>query len=364
MALPAYLGSMKPGDLLAERYILEKEIGSGHHGAVFQAVDTRLDARVAVKISDGTDASCLDTFQARFRREAYIGYKLGRESARFVSAFDWGQLDKTTLYLAMDLVPKARNLELREGERQTKLAELIEAARLVALAHGEGVIHRDLKPTNFLVDRRDRVFMADFGLAKVVDEDEEDVAEMVQLTQTNTALGTCVYMPPEQFENAKNADFQSDVYSLGVMLFLALTGRFPYEGKNGTAVFKKLMMVRHGRARPARPRDYDGATISPKLDAVCAQAIAVEAKDRTRSVDEFVTALEHAAGLAPKKRGIVGRVLEKAGSGRHPAPRKKRGKRTTGRRQVEEPPARPPEETQTLQGLSPWQRFLNDKTGD
>jgi serine/threonine protein kinase len=141
---------MQPETRVASRYVIERELGQGGMGSVYVARDEKFATAVALKIASASGALHAE-FKERFVREARIGGRLGRQTG-FVRAFDWGELDGTTLYLAMDLVEKARPLDLRTGTREERLKRLVAGARLVALVHAQGVVHRDVKPQNFLVD--------------------------------------------------------------------------------------------------------------------------------------------------------------------------------------------------------------------
>ncbi len=228
--------------LLANRYRLERQLARGGMGAVYLAWDQKFDRPVALKVAE-PGAMNVEHFKARFRREARIGDFLGR-SPGFVRALDWGELPGSRLYLAMDLVPYARTLDLCSGGIHERLARLAGAAELVARAHARGVIHRDLKPANFLVGTDGSVFLADFGLAKRVGEDQSDdpLVSSTFTTRTGIGFGTPDFMAPEQFEDAKTADMRADVYSLGVMLFFALTGDLPFKGKAPSEIMRVQMM--------------------------------------------------------------------------------------------------------------------------
>src|SRR5581483_6989209 len=134
---------MEPGETIAARYTIEKLLGKGGMGSVFVARDEKFGTRIALKVAQASGA-LYDDFKARFVREARLGNRLGQSERGFVRALDWGEIDATTLYLAMDLVEGARPLDLESGSLAQKLGRLREGARLVALAHANGVVHRDL----------------------------------------------------------------------------------------------------------------------------------------------------------------------------------------------------------------------------
>ncbi|MBI3722558.1 SUMF1/EgtB/PvdO family nonheme iron enzyme, partial [bacterium] len=286
---------MKPGAKLAGRYTIEKEIGRGGMGSVFIAKDEKFGERVALKIA-AASGGLYDEFKARFVREARLGNRLGREKG-FVRALDWGELDATTLYLAMDLVSGARPLDLSSGSLEKRLDRLRTAARLVAAAHKMGVVHRDLKPANFLCGSDGTIWLSDFGLAKLRGA-KDDVESPGQLTRSGVGMGTPTFMPPEQFQDARQADEKADVYSLGVMLFLVLTeGRFPFEG-SPMSIMMNQERVREGRAPMPRARDSSpGAPAA--LDDLCARAMEVDPAKRLESANAFVSGLDAVLGSAP-----------------------------------------------------------------
>jgi hypothetical protein len=281
----------EPGSRIAGRYTIERVLGQGGMGSVYLASDEKFGARVAVKVASATGASYA-RFRARFVREARIGNRLGKERG-CVRALDWGELDDHTLFLAMDLVEGARSLDLVTGTLDARLEKLAAAARLVALAHSQGVIHRDVKPQNFLEDERGAIWLADFGLAKVRGETEDDASpeDAADLTRPGTSMGTPWFMPPEQFRDASNVDERADVYALGALLFLALTGKPPFEGRTPGEILLKQEHARQGLepvpAPRARARDVPLA-----LDALCVRAIALDPAERLASARELVLGIE------------------------------------------------------------------------
>lgn len=296
---------------IANRYLVHEEIGRGGMGVVYRALDEKFDAEVAVKVLSSNMASAGAV--ARLRREAKLGNLLGRQDG-LVRALDWGRLKNGKHYLVIDYVPGAKDLDLRQGPLVTRVRRLREAAALVDKAHTAGVLHRDIKPANFLLDRAGKLHLTDFGIAKRVDDpaaadDDEpldddantlvDVKPGPQLTGKNVGLGTPFFMPPEQFEDAASVDARADVYALGVMLFLALTGEYPFPGKSPPEVYKAVMKARYGSGDPPSVRDHL-RTIPAALDRVVARALAPNRDERFATVAELLAALDKAnweAGL-------------------------------------------------------------------
>jgi formylglycine-generating enzyme required for sulfatase activity/serine/threonine protein kinase len=286
-------------EVLAGRYRLERELARGGMGVVHLAWDERFDKRIALKVATPGLVGH-EEFRARFRREAKIGDLLGQRTG-FVRAFDWGELSDGRLYLAMDLVADARPLDLATGALDQRLERLLRATELVAQAHEQGVIHRDLKPQNFLQGPDGAIHLTDFGLAKLLADDQaqaagddvtlDDAATFASLkTQSGAAFGTPHYMAPEQFEDASRVDERADVFALGVMLFQALCGQFPFVASTPRGLARAHVRVELGQAAAPRPRDHLGS-VAPDLDALAAEAIAVHPDRRVADARTFARRL-------------------------------------------------------------------------
>jgi hypothetical protein len=261
--------------IIAGRYRLGEQIGEGGMGEVYAADDLRFRSKVAVKLASPAGAA-RRTSRARFEREARIGNRLGRLTG-FVRAFDWGVLaEGRGLYLAMDLVSDARSLDVLSGPVLQRLERVLAAARLVAKAHAQGVVHRDLKPGNILQGPDGEIQLADFGIARLIGEEDDE--HSAALTLTGDGLGTPAYMAPEQMENARDVDGSADVYSLGVMMFQALTNEFPYPPTDFRQLWVAQERVRRGEVPPPRPGDR--VACLDAFDSLCASALALDPEDR------------------------------------------------------------------------------------
>ncbi|MCO5167313.1 MAG: protein kinase [Planctomycetes bacterium] len=280
---------LPPGTRVAGRYVVAQVLGRGGGGAVYAAVDTRFGRAVALKVAALDDPESVE----RFQREARLGNRLGQASPGLVRCHDWGEVAPGRLFLVMDLVDGARPLELTRGPLAARLELLERAALLVAELHDLGIVHRDVKPSNFLVDRDERVFLSDLGLAK--DLRAAGGAEEL-LTRAGDALGTPAFMAPEQFEGAAQADERADVYALGVMLFIALTGRPPFLG-DPMRVIAAQVRVAQGVAPPPRPAALV-PDLPPALDALCARALSFDPAARVPGARLFALELRRAAGAA------------------------------------------------------------------
>ncbi|MGE0712542.1 MAG: protein kinase [Planctomycetota bacterium] len=286
------------GTVVAERYRLDSELGRGGMSQVFVASDIKFDTPVALKLSAPSMNAA--EFKARFKREAMIGRMLGARSTGFVRALDWGE-HGPYLYLVMDLVEGACDLDLKTGGRGERLDRLARLAQLVREVHAMRIVHRDLKPQNCLVSPDGRLHLADFGLAKVLDHPEMEQREALgNVTQTGTAMGTPYFMAPEQILDASKVDERADVYALGVMLYLALTGDLPYRGSIRELIAAQAAVELGTRPAPT-PRDVD-PQVPPNLDALCRDATKLEPSERVVSVQVFLERL----GVDPGRGTTVG----------------------------------------------------------
>lgn len=240
------------GDLFAGRYRIERALGEGGMGRVYEAHDTRLDERVALKLLSFAAAD--DEHMARFQKEVRLARRITHPNV--ARTHDIGDADGSP-FLTMELIDGQSLDDLIDarlehaGPREGPLApdEAVEVAIPMALgleaAHRAGVVHRDLKPANVMIETREgalaRVVITDFGVARAVDGAEK---------QTSGVLGTPIYMAPEQIVGEEVGPF-SDIYSLGVVLYEMLTGRLPFTGATPMAV-----ALARCRVSPTDPREH------------------------------------------------------------------------------------------------------------
>ena len=273
------------------RYILERQLGKGAMGAVYLARDTELGRNVALKIP--TFAPDEEEYRERFYREARAAAVLSH--ANLCQVFDIGEHDGR-LFITMTFIdgqPLSRHIGLSRFTDERVIARLL---RKIALglhhAHENGILHRDLKPGNILIDKKGEPFVTDFGLARKLDPRAED-----RLTQEGTIVGTPAYMSVEQIEDgAKNVGPRSDIYSLGIILYEMLTGELPFTGPV-MAVIGKIL-----RDKPKPPSALK-KSISPRLESICLKMIARSADERFGSMKEVADAL--AAFIREAKTEVI-----------------------------------------------------------
>jgi eukaryotic-like serine/threonine-protein kinase len=270
----------RKGTIVDERYKLDRKIGSGGMADVWLADDRELSRKVAIKILHANFAQDKE-FVERFRREAQSA--AGLQHPNVVSIFDRGEF-RDTYFIAMEYVDGPQLKQLVKGGMGTQDAidftrQILNAARF---AHRKGIVHRDLKPQNVLIDEDGRARVADFGIARGSSSD---------ITATGSVMGTAQYLSPEQAQG-KDVTPRSDIYSIGVILYEALTGRVPFEGDSAVAVALKQVSE-----TPRRPSTIN-PNVPPALDAVVMRALAKDPEARFNDADAFMKALD-AAERAP-----------------------------------------------------------------
>ncbi len=262
--------------LVDNRYRVIGRIGSGGMADVWVAEDTHLQRKVALKVLHHRFAQDQE-FVQRFRREAEA--VAGLQHPNVVGVFDRGAVNGT-YYIAMEYL-EGRSLKelidagLTPAAAVALVRQILEAARF---AHRHGIVHRDLKPQNVIVDSEGHATVTDFGIAR---------AGVSEITQTGSVMGTAHYLSPEQAQGL-DVTPSSDIYSIGVILYEALTGQVPFEGDSTVAVaLKQVSQV------PQRPSALN-PQVSPALDAVVMRALAKDPGQRFADAEGFIAALEAA----------------------------------------------------------------------
>jgi len=265
------------GEVVADRYELEELVGTGGMSSVFKARDRLLERSVALKILHEHYLSDPD-YVERFRREARAVAQLAHPN--IVTVIDRGEQDGRQ-FIVFEYVDgeNLKQLVSREGALPVREAvELaVQVARALGYAHERGIVHRDVKPQNVILNEDGRAKVTDFGIARSVDVDG--------VTQTGTVLGTSDYIAPEQAQG-QPVDAHTDVYSLGVVLYELLTGELPFRGEGFVAV---AMQHVNEPAPSVLERRGD---VPPRLALVIERAMAKRPEDRHGSMDELVVDLE------------------------------------------------------------------------
>ncbi|MBI3855976.1 MAG: protein kinase [Planctomycetes bacterium] len=266
----------KPGRILG-KYTIVREIGRGGMGVVYEALDTTLSRRVALKmlvIQPKADPKAVRTDEERFLREAKLTAQLPPHP-NVVGVYEAGILDGNR-YIAMELIQGVSMLDWWK-EKSNRLRQQVTVLRDTALgvqhAHQHGVIHRDLKPENLLIDGAGQPHITDFGLARELQQSPKDA-----LTGKGMVVGSPHYMSPEAVRGLR-VDRRADIYSLGVILYEAFTGKRPFDGGTPEEIMLKAL-----KAEAPSPSSILRSQLDPalhrSLENICLKAIAKDPGDR------------------------------------------------------------------------------------
>jgi serine/threonine-protein kinase len=281
------MSDFEAGTIIDGRYRLLSRLGAGGMADVYLAQDEQLDREVAVKLLHRRFAED-PGFVERFRREAQSAASL--QHPNVVSVFDRGAYDGT-YYIAMEYL-QGRTLKrviredapLEVGRAIDLTIQMLKAARF---AHRRGVIHRDLKPHNVIVDDNDHVKVTDFGIARAGASD---------MTETGSIMGTAQYLSPEQAQG-HSVSAPSDLYSIGIVLYELLTARLPFDGESPVAI-----ALKHVSEPPVPPSEFNPA-VPKALEQVVMWSLNKNPGDRPADADQFILALEHVRESLPAAAG-------------------------------------------------------------
>jgi serine/threonine-protein kinase len=296
-------------DTLPPRYRSPRRIGHGAMGEIYLATDETLGREVVVKVLSDRYAAD-EAIRERFKREGLAAARLSGESGA-VTVFDVGEWRGRPFLVMEHLGGGSLEDRLREGGAQPPeqvLAWLDQVAETLDSAHWHGIVHRDVKPANLLLDSRGDLHVADFGIASA--------AGLDSMTITGTIMGTAGYLSPEQAQGER-AGPESDLYALGIVAYELLSGRRPFE--NDSPTIEAAAHVHAPVPSIAERCDH----LSPALDPVFRRALAKDPDARYGSAREFVSALREtlvpaaetallpppARPAAPRRSGIPARVL-------------------------------------------------------
>lgn len=286
------IAALAPGTVISGKYRVEQAIGAGGMGAVVAARHLDLNTIVAIKVLLPS-ASNNEEAMTRFVREGRAAAQL--TSPHAAKVHDTGRLPSGEPYLVMELL-RGRDLRAHLAEvRRVPLGQatdwILQATHALAEAHALRIIHRDVKPANlFLAETADgshQIKVVDFGISKQLD------AKDVELTSTQSTVGTPRYMAPEQMRSSKFADVRGDIWSLGIVLYELTTGRNPFHGDTVTALCFDVM-----ERTPARPSEL-APELPSEFDDVVLKCLEKDPDDRYQSMDAL------SAALRPFARGSL-----------------------------------------------------------
>jgi tRNA A-37 threonylcarbamoyl transferase component Bud32 len=268
------------------RYNIERTLGKGAMGVVYEGIDPKLNRRVAIKtiLKSHLDPDTAKDYSMRFSREAQAVARLNHP--HIVQVYDFAE-EGDVAYLVMEFI---RGKELKNFFDANERFDIKEAVRIMCelldaldFAHNAGIIHRDIKPANVMLDAQARTKLTDFGVARVQDSDRTQA----ERTQAGTMVGTPAYMSPEQITGG-TIDKRSDVFSAGIILYQFLTGEKPFTGGGAWTIAKKII-----QEDPPAPSSLNNA-VTPFFDAVVNKALSKNAETRYQSAKDFGVALRRA----------------------------------------------------------------------
>ncbi len=276
-ASPVSLSPLLPRSFLGKRYEILDLLGEGGMGAVYKARDRELDRIVALKVIR-PELAVHPEVLARFKQELILARKVTHRNV--IRIFDLGEVDGTK-FITMDYVEGQDLKGLVKAKGKLQIEEIVQIVKQVCLAleaaHNEGVVHRDLKPQNIMVDQQGRAYVMDFGIARSI--------EPGGMTQTGMLVGTPEYMSPEQVRG-EHVGPRSDIFALGLILYELLTGKMPFDAPTAQAsMFKRTK-------EPARPAVELDPNVPRFLSEVARKCLELDPKRRYQSTREIVDDLE------------------------------------------------------------------------
>src|SRR5919205_2462500 len=275
------------------RYNIERTIGQGAMGVIYEGADPRLGRRVAIKtiLKAQLDERAAKDYSMRFVREAQAVARLNHP--HIVQVYDFGE-EGDIAYLVMEFIKGKELKNFFDANERFDLKEVVrimgELCEALEFAHNAGIIHRDIKPANVMIDAQGRTKLTDFGVARVQDNDKTSV----ERTQAGTMVGTPAYMSPEQITGG-TIDKRTDVFSAGIILYQFLTGEKPFTGSGAWTIAKKII-----QEEPPLPSSLNNAVTS-LFDAVVNQALAKNPDQRFQSARDLSVALKRALEGKPEE---------------------------------------------------------------
>ncbi len=279
--------ALSPGDIIDDKYRIVRLLGEGGMGAVYEAENTRIARRVAIKVLLGDAAERPDVVQ-RFEREAQAAGRIG--SDHILEILDFGNLPNGDRFMVMEMLDgeelssRIKRQVLTPEQTVPLFLQLLDG---LAAAHAAGIVHRDLKPDNIFIlkekaGQKDFVKIIDFGISKFNQLNDSEHSK----TKTGMLMGTPYYLSPEQARGAARSDPRSDIYSCGVILYQCVTGVVPFDAETLNELLFAIVLS------PPRPIDE----VAPHLDAgfrsIIQRSMARELHERFQSAQEFRDALD------------------------------------------------------------------------
>lgn len=305
------------GRMVSQRYTVSERLARGGMGEVYLARHAELNQRVAVKFLHRRFADD-EEFATRFFNEARSACRVNHPYA--VTIYDYGRLEEGTLYIVMEFVGGISLKEVIQRDGRVSVENTLrigqQAAEVLSAAHGQAIVHRDVKPDNIMVmessSGRPSIKMLDFGIAKILDDD----SSIGSLTQTGVTFGTPEYMSPEQAAG-RDVDERSDVYSLGLCLYAMLVGKPPFSGNN-----KLALLQRHIREAPPSLDNASGQALPAELVRLVGEMLEKDPERRPQSMDVVASRLEElqrTSSASTSGRASTGAIRRAPAAGSAPA---------------------------------------------
>ncbi len=306
---PVMPGYLQPGEIIADRYRLERELGRGAMGTVWQAAHVTLGQRVAIKLIAAEQVESPEA-RLRFSTEAKAAARL--KSRHVVQVIDDGQTVEGMPYIVMEFLEGETVEDKLERSGALPLAEAVRitthVCRALSRAHANGIVHRDLKPANiFLTKSEDDEHgwiakVLDFGVAKLLGDGDASA------TKTGTLVGTPLFMSPEQVRRASRVDRRADIYSLGMVFYNMVTGTFAFDSPSYSDVLIKICLEPLPDIREVAP------WVSEPLRQWFNKACARDPDERFQTADETMAALHEAVGHQPQDRDAPEQIMGPSGT--------------------------------------------------